>query len=174
MTMQAFDQGDGYIWYNGKMVEWKDAKLHVLTHGLHYASAVFEGERVYNGQVFKLREHTDRLYFSAIQLGFKIPYSADEVDTATQELLKLNNIVDGYVRPVAWRGSEMMAISAQHTQIHLAIACWTWPSYFTPEARMKGIRLDMAQWRRPSPGTAPVHAKASGLYMIGDIVETCC
>jgi len=169
MSMQPFDQRDGFIWYNGEMVAWKEAKLHVLTHGLHYASSVFEGERVYNGNVFKLREHTDRLHFSAQEMGFEIPYSADEIDAATEELLKLNNITDGYVRPVAWRGSEMMAVSAQHNQIHLAIACWAWPSYFTPEARMKGIRLDMAEWQRPSPATAPVHAKAAGLYMIGTL-----
>lgn len=169
MNMQPFDQRDGFIWYNGEMVAWKEAKLHVLTHGLHYASSVFEGERVYNSNVFKLREHTDRLHFSAQEMGFEIPFSADEIDAATEELIKLNNITDGYVRPIAWRGSEMMAVSAQHNQIHLAIACWAWPSYFTPEARMKGIRLDMAEWQRPSPATAPVHAKAAGLYMIGTL-----
>ncbi len=169
MSMNSFDQRDGYIWYNGKIVEWKEAQLHVLNHGLHYASAVFEGERVYEGRVFKLREHTDRLHFSAEQMGFALPYSSDEIEGATQELIKLNQITDGYVRPFAWRGSEMMAVSAQHNTIHVAIACWAWPSYFTPEARMKGIRLDMAKWRRPSPETAPVHAKASGLYMIGTL-----
>jgi branched-chain amino acid aminotransferase len=162
----AFDDRDGVIWYDGKLVPWRDAKLHVLTHGLHYASSVFEGERVYGGQVFKLKEHSDRLAKSAELMGFKIPYSVEEINRATNETVKANNIVDGYVRPVAWRGSEMMGVSAQNNQIHLAIAVWEWPSYFSPEARMKGIRLKISDWRRPDPRTAPVHAKAAGLYMI--------
>lgn len=162
----AFDDRDGVIWYDGKLVPWRDAKLHVLTHGLHYASSVFEGERVYGGQVFKLKEHSDRLAKSAELMGFKIPYSVDEINRATDETVKANNIVDGYVRPVAWRGSEMMGVSAQNNKIHLAIAVWEWPSYFSPEARMKGIRLKISDWRRPDPKTAPVHAKAAGLYMI--------
>ncbi len=162
----AFDDRDGVIWYDGKLVPWRDAKLHVLTHGLHYASSVFEGERVYGGQVFKLKEHSDRLAKSAELMGFKIPYSVEEINRATNETVKANNIVDGYVRPVAWRGSEMMGVSAQNNKIHLAIAVWEWPSYFSPEARMKGIRLKISEWQRPDPRTAPVHAKAAGLYMI--------
>jgi branched-chain amino acid aminotransferase len=162
----AFDDRDGQIWYDGKLVPWRDAKLHVLTHGLHYASSVFEGERVYGGQVFKLKEHSERLIKSAEMMGFKIPFSVEEINRATNETVKANNIVDGYVRPVAWRGSEMMGVSAQNNKIHLAIAVWEWPSYFSPEARMKGIRLKISEWQRPDPKTAPVHAKAAGLYMI--------
>jgi len=162
----AFDDRDGQIWYDGKLVPWRDAKLHVLTHGLHYASSVFEGERVYGGQVFKLKEHSERLIKSAEMMGFKIPFSVEEINRATNETVKVNNIVDGYVRPVAWRGSEMMGVSAQNNKIHLAIAVWEWPSYFSPEARMKGIRLKISEWQRPDPKTAPVHAKAAGLYMI--------
>ncbi len=162
----AFDDRDGQIWYDGKLVPWRDAKLHVLTHALHYASSVFEGERVYGGQVFKLKEHSARLVKSAELLGFKIPYSVAEIDRATNDTVKANGIVDGYVRPIAWRGSEMMGVSAQNNKIHLAIAVWEWPSYFSPEARMKGIRLKISEWQRPDPKTAPVHAKAAGLYMI--------
>jgi branched-chain amino acid aminotransferase len=162
----AFDDRDGLIWLDGKMVPWRDAKLHVLTHALHYASSVFEGERVYGGKVFKLTEHSQRLIDSATTMGFKIPYSVAEIDRATEETVKASGIVDGYVRPVAWRGSEMMGVSAQNNTIHLAIAVWEWPSYFTPEARMKGIRLKISPWQRPDPKTAPVHAKAAGLYMI--------
>jgi len=162
----AFDDRDGVIWYDGKLVPWRDAKLHVLTHALHYASSVFEGERVYGGKVFKLREHSQRLIDSATTMGFKIPYSVEEIDRATEETVKASGIVDGYVRPVAWRGSEMMGVSAQNNKIHLAIAVWEWPSYFTPEARMQGIRLKISEWQRPDPKTAPVHAKAAGLYMI--------
>jgi branched-chain amino acid aminotransferase len=162
----AFDDRDGLIWLDGKMVPWRDAKLHVLTHALHYASSVFEGERVYGGKVFKLTEHSQRLVDSATTMGFKIPYSVAEIDRATEETVKASGIVDGYVRPVAWRGSEMMGVSAQNNTIHLAIAVWEWPSYFTPEARMKGIRLKISPWQRPDPKTAPVHAKAAGLYMI--------
>ena len=162
----AFDDRDGLIWYDGKLVPWREARLHVLTHALHYASSVFEGERVYGGKVFKLTEHSARLVKSAEQMGFRIPYSVEEIDRATEETVKASGIVDGYVRPVAWRGSEMMGVSAQNNTIHLAIAVWEWPSYFTPEARMKGIRLKIAPWQRPAPSTAPVHAKAAGLYMI--------
>jgi len=161
-----FDKLDGQIWYDGKMVPWQDADVHVLTHGLHYGSCVFEGERSYSGNIFKLREHTDRLLMSGEVLGFKIPFSADEIDAACNEVCKVNGIVDGYIRPVAWRGSEMMGVSAQANTIHLAIAAWPWPSYFSPEARAKGIRLKTSKWRRPAPDTAPVHAKAAGLYMI--------
>jgi branched-chain amino acid aminotransferase len=161
-----FDDRDGWIWWDGKLVPWRDAKLHVLTHGLHYASAVFEGERAYAGNIFRLRDHTDRLINSGRILGFEIPFSADAIDAACREVLAANNLTDGYVRPIAWRGTEMLAVSAQFTKIHLAIAAWPWPSYFGSE-RMQGIRLGMAEWKRPSPETAPTAAKATGLYMIG-------
>jgi len=166
MAGDPFDQRDGLIWLDGEMVDWPDAKVHVLTHALHYASAVFEGERAYGGEIFKLTEHTERLHFSAETLGFEIPWSVDQINDACRAALKANDIVDGYVRPIAWRGSEMMGVSAQANTIHLAVACWPWPSYFSPEARMKGIRLKTAPWKRPSPETEPVHAKAAGLYMI--------
>lgn len=162
----AFDQRDGSIWMNGALIPWTDARVHVLTHGLHYASSVFEGERAYAGAIFKLREHTERLVYSAKELGFEIPYTVDEIDAACVETLEANGLADGYLRPVAWRGSEMMGVSAQNNRINLAIAAWEWPSYFDPEERLKGIRLDMAEYRRPSPETAPCHAKAAGLYMI--------
>ena len=161
-----FDQRDGSLWYDGKLIPWKDAKTHVLTHGLHYGSSVFEGERIYNGKIYKLKEHTARLFFSAETLGMKIPFTQDEINAACIEAAEAQNIKDGYIRPVAFRGSEMMAVSAQNTKIHVAIACWPWPSYFSPEEKLKGIRLDFAKWRRPSPETEPVHAKAAGLYMI--------
>ena len=166
MSLIPFDDRDGLIWYDGAEVPWRECRPHVLSHGLHYASAVFEGERVYGGEVFKLREHTERLLNSARILDFEIPYSAEEVDAATNQIIAAQNIVDGYVRPVAWRGSEMMGVSAQETQIHLAIAAWEWPSYFDPEARLKGIRLQMADYCRPDPRTAPWKSKAAGLYMI--------
>jgi branched-chain amino acid aminotransferase len=166
MSGPAFDDRDGLIWFNGKMIPWRDANVHVLTHGLHYASSVFEGERAYSGNIFKLRQHTERLFFSANQLGFEIPYSVEQIDRACVETSKANNIVDGYLRPVAWRGSEMMGVSAQDSRINVAIAAWAWPSYFSPESRMKGIKLQTSKWKRPSPETEPVHAKAAGLYMI--------
>jgi len=162
----AFDQRDGFIWMNGEMVPWADSKVHVLTHGLHYGSCVFEGERAYSGTIFKLREHTERLFYSARELGFDLPYSIDEIDAACVKTLEANGLTDGYIRPVAWRGSEMMGVSAQQNRINVAVAAWEWPSYFDPEERLKGIRLDMAKYRRPSPETAPCHAKAAGLYMI--------
>ena len=164
--MVSFDDQEGQIWYNGELVPWKDTKLHVLTHGLHYASCVFEGERVYNGEVFKLREHTQRLIDSAHELGFEIPYSLEELEQATRDTVTAQGYPDAYVRPVAWRGSEIMGVSAQANTINVAIAVWEWPSYFSPEARMRGIKLKTSKWRRPSPETAPVHAKAAGLYMI--------
>ena len=166
MESIPFDDRDGVIWFNGELIPWRDGKLHVLSHALHYASSVFEGERSYGGSIFKLTEHSERFAFSAQTLGFEIPYSVAEIDAACIETCKANNIIDGYVRPVAWRGSEMMGVSAQETKINVAIAAWAWPSYFSPEARMKGIRLKTSEWRRPSPETAPVHAKAAGLYMI--------
>ena len=162
----AFDDRDGQIWMDGKMVPWREAKVHVLTHALHYASSVFEGERMYGGKIFKLREHTLRLIKSAEILGFTIPYTADEIDAACIATAKAMNLTDGYLRPVAWRGSEQMGVSAQAAKIHLAIAVWDWPSYFSPEMRAKGIRMIMAPYRRPDPACAPVHAKAAGLYMI--------
>ncbi|MCB1481514.1 MAG: branched-chain amino acid aminotransferase [Rhodobiaceae bacterium] len=161
-----FDQREGVIWMNGEMVPWADAKVHVLTHGLHYASAVFEGERAYGGEIFKLTEHTERLHESARILGFKIPYSVAEIDDACRKVLTAQGYSDAYVRPVAWRGSEMMGVSAQNNRINLAIAIWEWPSYFDPEQRLKGIRLDLAEYRRPDPKTAPCKSKAAGLYMI--------
>jgi branched-chain amino acid aminotransferase len=166
MSTKSFDDRDGFIWFDGKLVPWREANLHVLTHAMHYASSVFEGERAYNGHIFKLREHTDRLIKSGEILGFKIPYTADEIDAACNATLKANNLADAYVRPVAWRGSEMMGVSAQSSKIHLAIAVWEWPAYFSPEAKMKGIRLAWAKYRRPDPLTAPTASKAAGLYMI--------
>ena len=166
MAMLPFDDRDGVIWFNGDLVPWREAKIHVLTHGLHYASCVFEGERAYNGQIFKMTEHHQRLHYSARVLGFEIPYSVAEIDAATMRLLAANDIVDGYVRPVAWRGSEMMGVSAQSNRINVAIAAWDWPAYFSPEARLEGIRMKISDWRRPAPDTAPVHSKAAGLYMI--------
>lgn len=164
--MENFDDQDGKIWFDGALVPWRDSSVHVLTHGLHYASCVFEGERVYNGEVFKLREHSQRLIDSATALSFKIPYTLDEIERATRETVVEQGYADAYVRPVAWRGSEMMGVSAQISKIHLAIAVWEWPSYFSPEARLKGIRLKTSTWKRPSPESAPVHSKAAGLYMI--------
>jgi branched-chain amino acid aminotransferase len=161
-----FDQRDGVIWHDGKLVPWKDAKTHVLTHGLHYGSCVFEGQRMYGGTIYKLKEHTERLFKSAETLGMKIPFSHEAINQACIDVCKANNIVDGYLRPVAFRGSEMMAVSAQNTTIHVAIATWPWPSYFSPAEKLKGIRLDIARYKRPSPETEPVHAKAAGLYMI--------
>jgi branched-chain amino acid aminotransferase len=168
MALVPFDDRDGWIWWDGKLVPWRDAKLHVLSHGLHYASAVFEGERAYGGNIFRLRDHSDRLINSGRVLGFEVPYTAEQIDAACIETLKANNLTDAYVRPIAWRGSEMLAVSAQQTTIHVAIAVWQWPSYFGDD-RMKGIRLGMAEYKRPSPETAPTAAKATGLYMIGTL-----
>ncbi|MBN9673612.1 branched-chain amino acid aminotransferase [Roseibium aggregatum] len=166
MAGTPFDQLSGDIWYDGAFVPWADAKLHVLSHGLHYGSSVFEGERAYGGRIFKSEAHTDRLLDSARMLGFEIPWTAEQINAAKEETLARMNLTDAYIRPVAWRGSEMMGISAQKNTIHLAIAAWEWPSYFKPEERLKGIRLDMADYRRPDPRTAPYKAKAAGLYMI--------
>jgi branched-chain amino acid aminotransferase len=166
MTIIPFDDRDGTIWYDGRMVPWREAKLHVLTHGLHYASCVFEGERSYGGRIFRLRQHSQRLLESGRILGYEIPYPVEAIDAACNEVIRANGIVDGYVRPVAWRGSEVMGVSAQQSRIHLAIAAWQWPTYFSPEARMSGIRMTFAPWRRPAPNTAPTQSKAAGLYMI--------
>lgn len=162
----TFDDRDGVIWFDGEFVDWRDARVHVLTHGLHYGSCVFEGQRAYGGVVFEQRRHHERLHESARILGFDVPYSVEVLDAACEELLKRMNFVDAYVRPVAWRGSEMMGVSAQQNTIHVAIAAWEWPSYFKPEERMKGIRIDLAEYRRPDPLTAPSKSKAAGLYMI--------
>ena len=161
-----FDQRDGWIWYDGELVPWRDAKLHVLSHGLHYASTVFEGERAYDGVIFKSREHSERLLRSAQLLDFEIPYTAEEICAAKALCVERNGDPNVYVRPVAWRGSEMMAVAAQEASTHVAIGVWPWPSMFDIATKMKGIRLDMAEWRRPDPQTAPSASKAAGLYMI--------
>ena len=166
MVSLSFDNREGYLWQNGSLVEWKNAEIHVLNHGLHYASCVFEGERAYNGKIFESEKHTERLFFSAKSLDMKIPFSQEEILEAKNNLLKKNSLSNAYVRPVVWRGSEMMAVSAQSTKINVAIAVWEWPSYFDPDQKMQGIKLDIAKWRRPSPECGPVHAKAAGLYMI--------
>lgn len=166
MSIIPFDDRDGFIWHDGALKPWRDAKIHVLSHALHYASCVFEGERAYGGKVFKLTEHSQRLIESGRLLGFEIPMTLAEIELATKDTLKANNIVDGYVRPVAWRGPEQMGVAAQATKIHVAIATWQWPSYFSPEARLKGIRLHTSKWARPAPNTAPTKSKAAGLYMI--------
>ncbi len=166
LTGPSFDDRDGVIWLDGHLVPWRDAKIHVLTHGLHYASAVFEGERVYNGTIFKLRDHTERLINSGRILGFEIPWSAAEIDRACYDVIRKLGLTDAYVRPIAWRGPEQMGVAAQATKIHMAIAAWQWPSYFSPEARLKGIRMMWSPWARPAPNTAPTAAKAAGLYMI--------
>ena len=164
--MIPYDKREGKIWYNNDLVDWQEVKLHVLSHGLHYGSFVFEGLRVYEGEIFKLEEHTERLYHSAKRMGFEIPYSKDEINKATKKIVSVQNIQNGYVRPFAWRGSEMMAISAQQTKIHVAIATWEWGSYFDPKLKTEGIKLNISKWRRPSPNTIPWDTKASGLYMI--------
>jgi branched-chain amino acid aminotransferase len=166
MSILPFDDRDGVIWLDGKLVPWRDAQVHVLTHALHYASCVFEGERIYDGKVFKLREHSQRLIDSGRMLGFDLPLSLEARRAATNETVKATGIPNGYVRPVAWRGPEQMGVAAQATKIHVAIAIWEWPSYFSPEARAKGIRMKWAKWARPAPNTAPTAAKAAGLYMI--------
>ena len=170
MTEQrTFDDRDGWIWFDGKLVPWREANVHVLTHAMHYASSVFEGQRAYNGEIFKLNEHSQRLHMSAQILGFEIPWSVAEINAACKEVLKANKLVDAYMRPVAWRGSEAMGVSAQGTKPHLAIAAWEWGKYFDPKLAEKGIRLDIARYRRPAPYTAPVHSKAAGLYMIATL-----
>ena len=164
--MIPFDKRDGKIWYNNELVEWQDAKLHVISHGLHYASLVFEGLRVYEGQIFKLEEHTDRLFQSADLMDMKIPYSKEEINQSTKKIVSVQNVLNGYVRPFAWRGSEMMGVSAQNTRINVAIATWEWGDYFDPKLKLDGIRLDVSRWKRPAPDTIPWKSKAAGLYMI--------
>ena len=168
-SLVPFDDRDGWIWYDGELVAWREAKLHFLTHALHYGSGVFEGERCYGGEIFKLEEHTDRLIEGAGIIDFLIPYSAEEINDASREVVRANGLSDGYVRPMAWRGSEQMGVSAQNNKIHLAIAAWDWGSYFPMEERLKGLRLRFAEYRRPDPATAPCKAKAAGLYMICSI-----
>ena len=166
MESIPYDKRSGKIWFNGKTVEWADANIHILNHGLHYASCVFEGERVYEGEIFKLEEHTERLFYSAKRMGIKIPYSQNEINEACKNIVNIQKVQNGYVRPLIWRGSEMMAISAQKNKIHVAIATWEWGSYFDPQLKTKGIKLNISNWRRPAPNTIPWDTKAAGLYMI--------
>ena len=166
MALVPFDDRDGWIWMDGQFVPWREANVHVLTHGLHYASAVFEGERMYGGEIFELTAHTERLFESARILDFEIPFSVAEIDQACKDTCARNGLTDAYIRPIAWRGSEMIGVSAQNARIHVAVAVWDWPSYFSPEEKAKGIRMSWAKYKRPSPETEPVHAKATGLYMI--------
>ena len=166
MESIPYDKRSGKIWFNGKPVNWKDAQIHVLNHGLHYASCVFEGERVYDGEIFKLEEHTERLFYSAKRMGIKVPYSQTEINEACKNIVNIQKVKNGYVRPVIWRGSEMMAISAQKNKVHVAIATWEWGSYFDPKLKIEGIKLNISKWRRPAPNTIPWDTKAAGLYMI--------
>lgn len=166
MASITFEDREGVIWYDGKFVDWKDARVHVLTHGLHYASSVFEGERAYNGKIFRSEDHSKRLIKSADILGMSMPYSVQELEEAKYETLKRNNLSDAYLRPVAWRGGEQMGISAQKAKTHVAIAAWEWPSYYPAEIREQGIKLKTAPWHRPAPDCAPTQSKAAGLYMI--------
>ena len=166
MESIPYDKRSGKIWFNGQAVDWSEANIHVLNHGLHYASCVFEGERVYDGEIFKLEEHTERLFYSAKRMGIKVPYSQDEINNACRKIVNIQKVNNGYVRPVIWRGSEMMAISAQRNKIHVAIAAWEWGSYFDPKLKVEGIKLNISNWRRPAPNTIPWDTKAAGLYMI--------
>lgn len=166
MAGVPMDQRDGWIWFDGELKPWKDAKLHVLTHGLHYASSVFEGERAYGGEIFRSRDHSERLIRSAAMLDMPFPYTVDEIEAAKRLVLEKNGLVDAYVRPVAWRGSEELSVPARNNKVHVAIAAWVWPSYFSVEEKLKGIRLEWSKWKRPSPETIPSSAKAAGLYMI--------
>ena len=164
--MIPYDKRSGKIWYNGQLVDWSDVKVHVLSHGLHYASCVFEGERVYDGFIFKLEEHTSRLFHSAKRMGIAMPYDEKIINSVCKEVITIQKIKNGYVRPVVWRGSEMMAISAQKNKIHVAVAAWEWGSYFDPKLKLKGIKLKTSSWRRPPPNSVPWDTKAAGLYMI--------
>ena len=164
--MVPYDKRSGKIWYNNELVNWEDVKLHALSHGLHYGSFVFEGLRVYDAEIFKLKEHTERFFYSAKRMDIKIPYSQEEVNEATKKIVSVQKVQNGYIRPFAWRGSEMMAVSAQNTKIHVAIATWEWGTYFDPKLKLEGIKLNISKWRRPAPNTIPWDTKASGLYMI--------
>ncbi|MGX1747574.1 branched-chain amino acid aminotransferase [Brevundimonas olei] len=172
MAFVPFDDRDGWIWFDGEFVPWREAKTHVLTHGLHYGSSVFEGERMYGGEIFKLTAHSQRLKRSAELLDFEIPYSVAEIDAACKETCARNGLIDCYIRPVAYLGAEQLSVSARNSKVHLAIAAWEWPSYFDPEVKKKGIALEWAKWRRPDPSTAPSTAKAAGLYMICTMSKT--
>ena len=169
METIPYDKRSGKIWFNGKTVEWSEAQTHVLSHGLHYASSVFEGIRVYDGEIFKLKEHTNRLFYSAKRMGMNVPYTVDEINNATSEIVSVQKTLNGYIRPIIWRGSEMMAISAQKNKINVAIATWEWGSYFDPNLKTDGIKLDISSWRKPSPNSIPWDTKASGLYMINTL-----
>ena len=166
MESIPYDKRSGKIWFNGQTIDWADANIHILNHGLHYASCVFEGERVYEGEIFKLEDHTERLFHSANRMGIKVPYSQAEINEASKNIVNIQNVQNGYVRPLIWRGSEMMAISAQKNKVHVAIATWEWGSYFDPKLKLNGIKLNISNWRRPAPNTIPWDTKASGLYMI--------
>ena len=166
MESIPYDKREGKIWFNSKTVNWGDANIHILNHGLHYASCVFEGERVYEGEIFKLEEHTERLFYSAKRLGITVPYTQIEINNACKNIVNIQKVLNGYVRPLIWRGSEMMAISAQKNKIHVAIATWEWGSYFDPKLKLQGIKLNISKWRRPAPNTIPWDTKAAGLYMI--------
>ena len=172
MAFVPFDDRDGWIWFDGEFVPWREAKTHVLTHGLHYGSSVFEGERMYGGEIFKLTAHSERLKRSAELLDFEIPYSVAEIDAACKETCARNGLIDCYIRPVAYLGPEQLSVTAKNSKVHLAIAAWEWPSYFDPEVKKKGIALEWAKWRRPDPATAPSTAKAAGLYMICTMSKT--
>jgi len=169
MEIIPYDKRSGKIWFNGKNIDWSDAKIHLLSHGLHYASSVFEGVRVYDGEIFKLQEHTDRLFYSAKRMGMDVPYTTDEINKASREIVDIQKTQNGYIRPIIWRGSEMMAISAQKNKINVGIATWEWGSYFDPKLRTEGIRLNISSWRKPSPDSIPWDTKASGLYMINTL-----
>ena len=169
MESIPYDKRSGKIWFNGKTVDWADANIHILNHGLHYASCVFEGERVYDGEIFKLEEHTERLFYSAKRMGISVPYTQEEVNNACKNIVHIQKVMNGYVRPLIWRGSEMMAISAQKNKIHVAIATWEWGSYFDPKLKLNGIKLDISSWRKPAPNTIPWDTKAAGLYMINTL-----
>ena len=166
---RTFDDRDGWIWKDGALVPWREANIHVLTHAMHYASSVFEGQRAYGGTIFKLDEHSARLRNSAELLGFTLPWSVEQISAACNEVLAANSLTDAYVRPIAWRGSEQMGVSAQRTKPHLAVAAWVWGKYFDEAKAARGIRLDIAEWRRPAPYTAPTKSKAAGLYMIATL-----
>ena len=166
MESIPYDKRSGKIWFNGKTVDWADANVHILNHGLHYASCVFEGERVYDGEIFKLEEHTERLFYSAKRMGISVPYTQIEINDACRKIVNVQKVQNGYIRPLIWRGSEMMAISAQKNKIHVAIATWEWGSYFDPKLKLNGIKLNISNWRRPAPDTIPWDTKAAGLYMI--------
>ena len=166
MPLVPYDDRDGWIWMDGQFIPWREARAHVLTHGLHYASAVFEGERMYGGEIFELTQHSERLLNSGRILDFEIPFTVDEIDRACVETCERNGLADCYVRPIAWRGSETIGVAAHNSKIHVAIAVWEWPSYFKPEQKAKGVKLTWARYKRPSPETAPTASKAAGLYMI--------